>query len=56
MSPVKPYRSIPIRECGEALVHIPRDAFAFYDPHAYVALGAPYGGARINHIDRHTQL
>ncbi len=45
MAPVKPYRSIPIRECGEALTIIPRDAFAFYDPHPYVALGAPYGDA-----------
>jgi len=44
MAPLKPYRSIPIRECREPLVAIPRNEFAFFDPHFYVALGAPYGG------------
>lgn len=37
------YRSVPIVECGEPLVAIPRDAFGFTDPHPYVVLGAPYG-------------
>ena len=45
MPPVKPYRAIPIRECGEPLVAIPHDEFAFFDPHPYVAVGAPYGAA-----------
>lgn len=39
------YRSVPIVECGDPLVAIPRDAFAFTDPHPYVAMGAPYGDA-----------
>src|ERR1700693_4350157 len=43
MSLIKPYRSIPIHECGEPLVPIPREAFAFFDPHPYIAMGAPYG-------------
>ncbi|HUY68449.1 MAG TPA: M15 family metallopeptidase [Alphaproteobacteria bacterium] len=42
---MKPYRSIPIKECGEVLAPIPRDKFAFFAPHAYQALGAPYNGA-----------
>ncbi|MDE1900166.1 MAG: D-alanyl-D-alanine dipeptidase [Alphaproteobacteria bacterium] len=42
---MKPYRTIPIRDCGEPLVEIPRDIFAFFDPHPYAALGAPYGDA-----------
>lgn len=41
---MKPYRTIAIAECGEPLVPIPRENFAFYDPHTYVALGAPYNG------------
>ncbi|MDR3424007.1 MAG: M15 family metallopeptidase [Alphaproteobacteria bacterium] len=41
--PLKPYRSIPIRECGEALVAIPRGEIALAEPHPYMALGAPYG-------------
>jgi D-alanyl-D-alanine dipeptidase len=43
MSTLKPYSTVPIHECGEPLVAIPRDAFAFFDPHPYVGLGAPYG-------------
>ncbi len=39
------YRSLPIVECHEPLVAIPPAAFAFTDPHPYVALGAPYAGA-----------
>ncbi len=42
--PVKPYRTIPIKECGEALVEIPRDLFAFFDPHPYAEAGAAFGG------------
>ena len=44
ISPTKPWRTIPIADCGEPLVDIPRDQFRFYDPHPYQALGAPYGG------------
>lgn len=39
------YRSLPIAECREPLVPIPAAAFAFTEPHPYVALGAPYGHA-----------
>ena len=45
MTLIKPYRSIPIRECGEPLVPIPRGAFAFFDPHPYIEMGASYGSA-----------
>ncbi len=41
----KNYRKVPIRECGESLVPIPRDQFVFFDPAPYVALGASYGKA-----------
>ncbi|MBF2026306.1 MAG: M15 family metallopeptidase [Oscillatoriales cyanobacterium C42_A2020_001] len=41
---MKPYRSVPIQECGEALVALPREIFAFVQPHPYEALGAPYEG------------
>lgn len=40
---MKPYRSIPIKDCGEPLVPIPQGIFGFFDPHPYVAAGAPYG-------------
>ena len=40
---MKLYSSIPITECGDPLVQIPRDKFAFVEPHPYAALGAPYG-------------
>ena len=43
MPPLKPYRSIPIRESGEPLVELSGADFAFFAPHPYVALGAPYG-------------
>ncbi len=38
---MKPYHNIPIIECGEPLVAIPT-TFAFFKPHPYQALGAPY--------------
>jgi D-alanyl-D-alanine dipeptidase len=41
---IKPYSTIPIRECGEPLAGFPDD-FPRFAPHPYVALGAPYGGA-----------
>lgn len=40
---MKPYRTIPIAECGESLAATPEDAFLFTMPHPYAALGAPYG-------------
>ncbi len=40
---IKPYLQIPIVESGEALVPIPKAQFAHQTPHAYEALGAPYG-------------
>ncbi len=40
---MKPYQSIQIKECGEPLAAIPLEKFAVVAPHAYVALGAPYG-------------
>jgi D-alanyl-D-alanine dipeptidase len=40
---MKPYHSIPIHDCGEPLKPIPQENFAFFMPHPYVALGAPYG-------------
>ena len=42
---MKPYRTIPILECGEPLVPIPEGRFAFVTPPPYLAFGAPYGGA-----------
>jgi D-alanyl-D-alanine dipeptidase len=39
------YQSVPIVECHDPLVRIPVGAFAFTDPHPYVALGAPYPGS-----------
>lgn len=42
---MKPYRTIPITECGEPLVPIPPATVLLTTPHPYVALGAPYGGA-----------
>jgi D-alanyl-D-alanine dipeptidase len=42
---MKPYRTMPIEECGEPLLPIPKKLFAFFEPHPYVALGAPYNGA-----------
>ncbi|NCJ07680.1 D-alanyl-D-alanine dipeptidase [Synechococcales cyanobacterium C] len=43
--PSKPYLQIPIVECGDPLVPIPLSTFARQTPHAYAALGAPYGQA-----------
>jgi D-alanyl-D-alanine dipeptidase len=42
---VKPYRTIPISECGEPLVPIPPERFDLPAPHAYQSLNAPYGSA-----------
>lgn len=42
---MKPYRTIPITECGEPLVPLPADLFAFTSPAPYAALGAPYRAA-----------
>jgi zinc D-Ala-D-Ala dipeptidase len=39
---MKPYQQIPIDECGEPLVLIPSEHFAFEQPHPYQKLGAPY--------------
>ncbi|MGF1569220.1 MAG: M15 family metallopeptidase [Nodosilinea sp.] len=41
---MKPYHTIAIQDCGEALVPIPLDRFGAVQPHPYQALGAPYGG------------
>lgn len=40
---MKPYQTIPIRECGEPLVAIPLEKFAVESPHPYEKLQAPYG-------------
>ena len=42
---MKPYRSLPIVECGEPLVPISPDDFLLTDPPPYVAFGADYGDA-----------
>lgn len=42
---MKPYRYLPIQECGEPLVPIPAERLALIHPHPYVILGAPYGAA-----------
>ena len=42
---MKTYQAMPIRECGDPLIEIPAAAFAFFQPHGYVALDAPYGAA-----------
>lgn len=39
---MKPYQTVAIAECQDPLVEIPAD-LARVEPHAYVALGAPYG-------------
>jgi zinc D-Ala-D-Ala dipeptidase len=41
-APVKPYKLIPIQDCGEPLLPIPADAVAFVHPHPYEKVGAPY--------------
>lgn len=40
---MKPYQAILIQDCGEPLVSIPQEVFAFETPHPYQKLGAPYG-------------
>lgn len=40
---MRPYRSLPIVECGEPLVAIPTDQLVLTNPHPYAAFGAPYG-------------
>ena len=40
---MKPYQKIPIEECGEPLVPIPREHFVLELPHPYEKLGATYG-------------
>ncbi|ABA20411.1 Peptidase M15D, vanX D-ala-D-ala dipeptidase [Trichormus variabilis ATCC 29413] len=40
---IRPYHQIPIAECGEALVEIPLELFAWESPHPYAKLGAAYG-------------
>lgn len=42
---MKPYRTIPITECGEPLVAIPAGLFLLTEPHPYIAAGASYGAA-----------
>ena len=42
---MRPWLAIPIAECGEPLVALPAAAFAFTEPHPYMAVGAPYGAA-----------
>ena len=39
---LKPYRYLPICECGEPLIPIPADRLCLIDPHPYARLGAPY--------------
>jgi zinc D-Ala-D-Ala dipeptidase len=41
---MKPYRQVPIQECGEPLVAIPLELFAIETPHPYIKCGADYGG------------
>lgn len=40
--PLKPYKLVPIQECGEPLIAIPCEIFAVVHPHPYEQLGAPY--------------
>jgi D-alanyl-D-alanine dipeptidase len=44
MSVVKPYRLVPIHDCGEPLVPIPMNQLPCVQPHPYAQLGAPYAG------------
>jgi zinc D-Ala-D-Ala dipeptidase len=41
---MKPYRQVPIQECGEPLVPIPLALFAIETPHPYIKCGADYAG------------
>jgi D-alanyl-D-alanine dipeptidase len=40
---IRPYHQIPIVECGERLIEIPKEIFAIESPHPYEKLGATYG-------------
>lgn len=42
---MKPYRLLPIRECGEPLASLEGLGFILTTPHPYAAFGAPYGAA-----------
>ena len=42
---MKPYRQVPIQECGEPLVAIPLELFAIETPHPYLKCGADYNGS-----------
>ena len=42
---MRPWLAVPIVDCGEPLVAIPADAFAYTSPHPYLAVGAPYDDA-----------
>lgn len=42
---MKTYQAVPIEECNDPLVAIPAEPFSFTQPHPYVVLQAPYGGA-----------
>ena len=42
---MKPYRQVPIQECGEPLVAIPLELFAIETPHPYLKCGADYAGS-----------
>ena len=46
----KPYLQVPIAESGAPLVPLPAEQFAYEHPHAYQALGAPYGEASPFHV------
>jgi D-alanyl-D-alanine dipeptidase len=41
---MKPYRQVPIQECGEPLVPIPLRLFAVETHHPYIKCGADYAG------------
>ncbi len=41
---MKPYRLVPIQECGEPLVPIPLRLFSVETPHPYINCGADYAG------------
>ena len=41
----KPHLQLPIVESGAPLIPMPKQVFAYQEPHVYQALGAPYGEA-----------
>ncbi len=47
---MKPYRQVPIHECGEPLVAIPLARFAVESPHPYVSAGATYADRSPYHL------